>query len=128
MEEHECRVCNESDDLESNHLVEPCQCNGTMRYIHLNCLNEWIKVSGNGETCPTCRERYKDEFIVSTDDQEERCNARDMFEISFKAIIEYTFTIIGITIVFDGEVPVETIVIITIPLFIVIKLVTLFFL
>jgi hypothetical protein len=29
------------DDL-NNPFVEPCQCSGSVKYVHLNCLKEWI--------------------------------------------------------------------------------------
>ena len=38
-----CRICymNESDD--SNPLIRPCKCSGSMKYIHLKCLLHWLK-------------------------------------------------------------------------------------
>ena len=30
------------EDDESNPLVQPCICSGSMKYIHLNCLKHWI--------------------------------------------------------------------------------------
>jgi hypothetical protein len=43
-EKKECRYCL-SDDKKGN-LINPCQCEGTMKYVHQNCLEEWIK-NGN---------------------------------------------------------------------------------
>ena len=38
-----CRICYmEEDDTESNPLLNPCTCSGSMKYIHFNCLRHWI--------------------------------------------------------------------------------------
>lgn len=37
-----CRICLSEDFEPSNPLFSPCKCSGTMKYIHLNCLQEWL--------------------------------------------------------------------------------------
>ena len=37
-----CRICYIEDDTDENPLIQPCICSGTMRYIHLDCLKQWI--------------------------------------------------------------------------------------
>lgn len=40
-----CRICySEEDPLNDldNPFVEPCKCSGSVKYVHLNCLKEWI--------------------------------------------------------------------------------------
>ena len=40
-----CRICySEEDPINDidNPFVEPCQCSGSVKYVHLNCLKEWI--------------------------------------------------------------------------------------
>ena len=38
-----CRICyGEEDDEKENPLVQPCQCSGSLKYIHLKCLKHWI--------------------------------------------------------------------------------------
>ncbi len=40
-----CRICLSEEEPESaniNPLFSPCKCAGTMKYIHLNCLQEWL--------------------------------------------------------------------------------------
>ena len=37
-----CRICYLDDDTDKNPLIQPCQCSGSMKYIHLNCLKQWI--------------------------------------------------------------------------------------
>lgn len=38
-----CRICLFDEITYSNPLICPCKCAGTMKYIHLNCLQEWLK-------------------------------------------------------------------------------------
>ena len=37
-----CRICYLEEDNEKNPLIQPCLCSGSMKYIHLNCLKQWI--------------------------------------------------------------------------------------
>ena len=37
-----CRICYQEDDEEKNPLIQPCLCSGSLKYIHLNCLKQWI--------------------------------------------------------------------------------------
>ena len=53
-----CRICYmEEDDLDSNPLLNPCICAGSMKYIHYNCLRHWIinkcysKIETNNNNC-----------------------------------------------------------------------------
>jgi hypothetical protein len=40
----ECRYCLSDDSSEK--LIDPCKCEGTMKYVHQECLEDWIK-NGN---------------------------------------------------------------------------------
>ncbi len=38
-----CRICyGEEEDEKENPMVQPCQCSGSLKYIHLLCLKHWI--------------------------------------------------------------------------------------
>ena len=38
-----CRICYTEEEPDSkNPLVQPCKCSGSMKYIHLNCLKQWL--------------------------------------------------------------------------------------
>lgn len=37
-----CRICLSDENETLNPLFSPCKCAGTMQYIHLNCLQEWL--------------------------------------------------------------------------------------
>ena len=38
-----CRICLSEQSTPNDPLISPCRCAGTMRFIHLNCLKEWLK-------------------------------------------------------------------------------------
>lgn len=55
-----CRICLEE---ESNmfKLINPCRCNGTSKYVHIKCINEWIETTENHEAkkqCMECKTTY----------------------------------------------------------------------
>jgi len=37
-----CRICLGEENETENELISPCKCAGTMKYIHLKCLQEWL--------------------------------------------------------------------------------------
>ena len=37
-----CRICYQEEDDENNPLIQPCLCSGSMKFIHLKCLKQWI--------------------------------------------------------------------------------------
>jgi hypothetical protein len=57
-EEKSCRICLGTEEPEN--LIRPCHCNGGMRYVHRNCLNEWRlqNVADGYYSCDICRYRY----------------------------------------------------------------------
>ena len=38
-----CRICLCEGQTQGNPLISVCECAGTMRYIHLECLQEWLR-------------------------------------------------------------------------------------
>ena len=38
-----CRICYDDSSNMKNPLINPCKCKGTMKYIHYNCLLNWMK-------------------------------------------------------------------------------------
>ncbi|OUM68137.1 hypothetical protein PIROE2DRAFT_19919 [Piromyces sp. E2] len=58
-----CRICfgGVNDVLESGKLISPCKCKGSMKYVHVNCLNEWRLTSANKSSyyqCDQCKYKY----------------------------------------------------------------------
>jgi E3 ubiquitin-protein ligase DOA10 len=37
-----CRICLGEDSEPENLLISPCKCSGTMKFIHVKCLQEWL--------------------------------------------------------------------------------------
>lgn len=55
-----CRICFESEPPE---LISPCDCNGTIKWVHRECLETWIKASGSKE-CEICKKEYNMGVII----------------------------------------------------------------
>lgn len=50
-----CRICFSDDRLES--LENFCDCKGSIRWMHKDCLLKWIETSGNRE-CRVCNKPF----------------------------------------------------------------------
>lgn len=50
----ECRICLET----SGELVSICGCNGSLKYVHKNCIEQWIAYNGNINICELCNKEY----------------------------------------------------------------------
>jgi hypothetical protein len=37
-----CRICLGEENEQDNEMITPCKCKGTMQFIHVNCLQEWV--------------------------------------------------------------------------------------
>lgn len=60
----ECRICLQEDNI--NKMISPCLCRGSNKYVHRECLNQWIRLSDNPnniDNCPTCKFKYHIETI-----------------------------------------------------------------
>ena len=40
-----CRICYIEEETIDNPLIQPCICSGSMKYIHLDCLKQWLQTS-----------------------------------------------------------------------------------
>ncbi|KIH67514.1 zinc finger, C3HC4 type [Ancylostoma duodenale] len=59
---HMCRVCRGDD----GHLYYPCLCTGSIKYVHQECLTEWLKYSKK-EVCELCNYKYSFQPIYRHD-------------------------------------------------------------
>ena len=53
-----CRVCHGPAEP-GNELYHPCNCSGSIKFVHQECLLEWLKVSKQGRKkgrCELCGE------------------------------------------------------------------------
>jgi E3 ubiquitin-protein ligase DOA10 len=62
-----CRFCFASSSTKQNPLIEPCECRGSIRFVHQHCLNRWRKMdpARNAQLCLLCLEPYRLEGFVS---------------------------------------------------------------
>ncbi|KAL3901106.1 MAG: hypothetical protein SGCHY_000859 [Lobulomycetales sp.] len=61
-EKKTCRLCFSDETEPGDKMISPCKCKGTMKYIHLNCLNEWRRVSQKRDSyfkCDQCGYKYR---------------------------------------------------------------------
>ena len=78
----------------NNPLVQPCNCSGSLKYIHLNCLKHWLntkscnKIESNSNysiflvkpvECEICKTKYPD-FIMHKDNLYELLDFKSEFE------------------------------------------------
>lgn len=55
-----CRFCLEPQEAKGNPLVDPCACKGSIRFVHVFCLDRWRRIDPgkNGEICLLCFTPY----------------------------------------------------------------------
>ena len=53
-----CRICYGEDTNDDNPLICPCMCRGSMKYIHYECLKNWLN------------SKIEDEISIDADDQD----------------------------------------------------------
>ncbi|VDK77170.1 unnamed protein product [Litomosoides sigmodontis] len=58
-----CRVCRSAGD---SALYYPCLCTGSIKYVHQDCLLEWLKYSKK-EVCELCSHKYSFQPIYRSD-------------------------------------------------------------
>lgn len=57
----ECRICF-TEETDDNPFISPCMCKGTSKYIHENCLIQWIECAENNYSkthCMECHFEYR---------------------------------------------------------------------
>lgn len=59
-----CRICFGSESTESNELIRPCKCSGSMAFIHLQCLKSWVDCKSQSKPeCEICKTPFRIETI-----------------------------------------------------------------
>ncbi|XP_063816088.1 probable E3 ubiquitin-protein ligase MARCHF10 [Pseudophryne corroboree] len=61
-----CRICLMGGETTENHLIAPCQCTGSLEYVHTECMKKWLmaKIKSGAElsvvrTCEMCKQRVE---------------------------------------------------------------------
>ena len=58
-----CRICYDETNMK-NPLLTPCNCKGSIAFIHKKCLLKWIKTS-LAQQCELCKTQYAfEEFLL----------------------------------------------------------------
>ena len=70
--EKACYVCTDDEETPGNPIVNPCNCKGGTKWVHVNCLRRWVMkdkeeticvhIRDNGDNshhCDVCRRSYK---------------------------------------------------------------------
>ena len=63
-EESQCRICfgGVEDQADCGRLISPCLCSGSMRYVHVGCIQQWRGTGRNKKAfmeCTQCGFRYR---------------------------------------------------------------------
>lgn len=72
---HKCRICLE-DEINKSLLISPCKCEGSIKYLHSNCLKKWLitrKQSPFDSKCEICNAQFNIEVKKSSILNKERC-------------------------------------------------------
>ena len=60
-----CRICLEYDH--PSNMIYPCKCSGSSKYVHRDCLNQWIALSQNIDAKKRCFEcNYEYSILENT--------------------------------------------------------------
>lgn len=57
-----CRFCLSPQEIKNDPLIEPCECKGTQKYIHLKCAKKWRTTTNNPyfySHCQLCKTPWK---------------------------------------------------------------------
>uniref|UniRef100_A0A060SZ77 RING-type E3 ubiquitin transferase n=1 Tax=Blastobotrys adeninivorans TaxID=409370 RepID=A0A060SZ77_BLAAD len=65
-EEHTCRICR-GEATEEEPLYHPCKCSGSIKYVHQDCLLEWLRHSKKKPVCELCKSPYKFAKLYAAD-------------------------------------------------------------
>lgn len=92
-----CRFCLDSNDVYTNTLISPCECKGSMRYVHQLCLARWRRINParNGEICLLCLEPYRREYIPTMEFIPDG-NTVCIFLLRFPFVISITINYVGL--------------------------------
>ena len=83
IDERVCKICYSYGRC----LISPCNCKGSIGYIHKRCLLKWIKIS-ESKKCEICHSDYKVNIITSN-----RLNFWQKMKKKFKITPNYQISI-----------------------------------
>ena len=86
-----CRICYNGDVDEDNPLIYPCNCKGSMKYIHYKCLRNWLnsKIENNK------RGFFKTDNCIAYLKKELAC---ELCKVTFPDFIKYKNKLLNLTL------------------------------
>ncbi|XP_060891162.1 E3 ubiquitin-protein ligase MARCH7 [Labrus mixtus] len=61
-----CRICQMGEESNSNPLIQPCRCTGSLQHVHQDCIKRWLRSKiGSGTnleaitTCELCKQKLR---------------------------------------------------------------------
>lgn len=78
----ECRICFCTENETENELISPCVCNGSLKYVHRECLQKWRK------TLPV--EVFKNKRDIQCEICHMYYEFEDSYDVKQYKIIEYS--------------------------------------
>ena len=54
--EKRCRYCYMTTHPQS--MIAPCKCTGSVKYVHIHCLERWKRIKNNPKKCEICNRKY----------------------------------------------------------------------
>ncbi|KAK9247827.1 hypothetical protein V1506DRAFT_453898 [Lipomyces tetrasporus] len=61
-----CRICR-GEGTPDEPLYHPCKCSGSIKYVHQDCLMEWLQHSQRKQVCELCKTPFKFTKLYSPD-------------------------------------------------------------
>lgn len=90
-----CRFCLANKQTGKNPLISPCNCKGSLEFVHLKCLNRWrrMDILRNGRTCSLCQTHYDflPPFIMETIPQN---NTIFLYYLNYPGLVLVTYNYI----------------------------------
>ena len=99
-----CRVCH-GEAEEKRQLFHPCRCSGSIKYVHQDCLQTWLKVSNVPQPkCELCGEyfNFRNIYTAGIEGKPPSLTTfefiRDLWVMASKAVANYAKKVIIVAI------------------------------
>ncbi|ODV58793.1 zf-C3HC4-domain-containing protein, partial [Ascoidea rubescens DSM 1968] len=107
QEENTCRICR-CEGTDDDPLFYPCKCRGSIKFIHQDCLMEWLNHSKRDPVCDICHTPYK--FRIIYDENMPNFVPIHLilkkFFINLKNLLHFSITIIALVLLVVFQIPV----------------------
>ncbi|KAI3952901.1 hypothetical protein MKW92_046949 [Papaver armeniacum] len=84
-DEEICRICTNPGDSE-NPLRQPCACSGSIKFVHQDCLLQWLKYS-KARRCEVCRYPFSFSPVYAVREDEESVPFEDLVGMQLGPVV-----------------------------------------